>query len=427
MSIGSRLRWMAAGAAALLLAELLIVLAAWEGVGTRPPAPPEQAGIPFPWGAFDMDELPTDAESDLEASLLESFDREPETEFDADGDGVRTYPLLALSGGGANGAFGAGFLCGWTKAGTRPDFKVVTGVSTGALQSTLAFLGPTYDDTLRKIYSYATEQIYKPRGVLSNLFNDAVNDTAPLAELIARHITAEVLEAVAEKHGRGHRLYVGTTNMDTREFVIWDMGKIAASGRPDALELYRKVLLASSSIPVLFPPVYIKVQMDGREYHEMHSDGGISAQVFLRGFLLDFDDAFDHRRLKAEKAQVTLYVVQNGNLAYGEFRETLRPHKLAIATAAIDSLIRITISASLYRMYVLANRYGIEFNLAYLPTEVMHQLDPLDFDPEGMRRLFDAGYRMAATGYQWHSHPPGLDADEFFSEHAADEAAEEDE
>ncbi len=427
MRIGSRLRWMVAGAAGLLLVELLIVLAARVDVGTRPPAPPEQAGVPLPWGAIDMDAVPTDAESDLEASLIESFDLEPATEFDADGDGVRTYPLLALSGGGSNGAFGAGFLCGWTKTGTRPDFKVVTGVSTGALQSTLVFLGPEYDKTLQKVYSYPTEEIYKPRGVLSNLFNDAVNDSAPLAVVIARHVTAEVLEAVAEKHRRGHRLYTGTTNMDTREFVIWDMGKIAASGRPDALELYRKILLASSSVPVLFPPVYFKVQMDGREYQEMHGDGGISAQVFLRGFLLDFDDALDHRRLKSEKAQVILYVVQNGNLVSGESRETLRPHKLAIATVAIESLIRIAIRASLYRMYVLANRYDIEFNLAYLPTETMYQLDSLDFNPEGMRRLFDAGYQLAATGYQWHSHPPGLDADEYFSEQGVDQAAEENE
>jgi hypothetical protein len=426
MSMSGRLRWLAAGALLVFVIELIIVLAARVDVSTRPPAPPEQAGLPFPWGAEEVDAAQAAPDAEFERSLEESFAQESAAEFDADGDGVRTYPILALSGGGANGAFGAGFLCGWSAAGTRPDFKVVTGVSTGSLQATLAFVGSQYDAQLAAIYQHPTPEIYRSRGVLAGLFNDAINDMSPLADLIAHYATPEVLAAIAEKHRRGYRLYVGTTNMDTQEFVIWDMGRIAASDRPDAAERFRSVLLASCSVPVMFPPVYFKLEHAGNTYHEMHVDGSTYAQVFLRGFLLDLDDALEDVGITSDNARIILYVIKNGNLAPGEFRQTVAPRTVSIATATIEGLFRLAMEAALYRMYVLAHRYGIEFNLAFLPLEVGRELDPVDFAPEGTRRLFDAGYGLASDGYAWHRHPPGLDPDELYTETGAP-AAEGDE
>lgn len=413
MNRHKRLIWMAVGGALVIGVQVLIVGLARIDVATRPAAPPETAKVPYPWGAIDLSEVQAESEVSFEASLEESMRQESADEFDADEDGVRTYPILALSGGGSNGAFGTGFLSGWSASGTRPEFKIVTGVSTGSLQATFAFLGSEYDDELRQIYSFPTERIHKPGGLFAPLFNDAIKDTAPLAELIRTYASKEVIEAVAEKHRRGYRLYVGTTNMDAGEFVIWDMGKIAASGRPDAVALYRNVLLASSAVPVLFPPVYFKVDMPGNELYEMHVDGSAYAQVFFRGFLLEFDDAMDNMGLSPASARVVLYVIRNGNLEKKDYRKTVAPRTISIATATIESLFKITITAGLYRMYVLANRYGIDFNLAYLPADIPES-DPVDFDQKGMKRSYDAGFRLASEGYEWHKHLPGLDPDERF-------------
>jgi predicted acylesterase/phospholipase RssA len=417
MSAWRKVGWLGLGAAAVLVAEVLLVLLLRIDTASRPPAPPEDGNVPFPFGALDPDALPTNADAGLQRSLAESFGQEQPGTFDPDRDGVREYALLALSGGGSNGAFGAGLLCGWSKAGTRPDFKVVTGVSTGALQATFALLGRDYDRQLRDVYvNCTTEDIYQMRGMLAGLLNDAIADTAPLAELIARHVDPELLEAVAERHRTGHRLFVGTTNMDTREFVIWDMGAIASSGRPDAVEQYRKVLLASCSVPVLMPPVYFKVGDGPEARYEMHVDGGANAQVFFRGFMLDFDDAFAEFGLSGPPAETRLFVIRNGKLVVDRPRENLPPRALALATATINHHFTITLDAALYRMYVLAHRYDMDFNLAQIPPDSPLELDSMVFDPEGMRALFELGYELALSGYDWQKHPSGLDPDERYDE-----------
>ena len=258
---------------------------------TRPPVPPAGSEITFPWGAMHVDQDQDELESDLEKSFAKSITDESGAEFDVDRDGVKNYSILVLSGGGAAGAFGAGFLSGWSKHGDRPKFKIVTGVSTGSLQATFAFLGSDYDEMLTQVFTqYGTANIYTERGVLGALLGDSAWDSEPLRNLIEQYITSDVLEAVAERHARGYRLFVGTSNMDTGEFIIWDMGAIASSNRADKLEHYRQILLASCSIPILFSPVYFPVEIEGEKYWEMHMDGGAQAQLFLRGFMLDFED-----------------------------------------------------------------------------------------------------------------------------------------
>jgi hypothetical protein len=190
--------------------------------------------------------------------------------------------FLAISGGGDNGAFGAGLLNGWTKAGTRPEFKLVTGVSTGALIAPFAFLGPEYDKVLEEVYTtIAPEDVASPRSVIAAIGNDGMADNRPLWALISKHVDERLLAAIAAEHEKGRILLVATTDLDARQPVIWNMGNIAASGSSGALELFRSILLASAAIPGAFPPSMVTVEVDGKPYQEMHVDGGASAQVFL--------------------------------------------------------------------------------------------------------------------------------------------------
>jgi len=170
------------------------------------------------------------------------------------------HSVLALSAGGSDGAFGAGVIAGWTASGTRPNFDVVTGVSTGALLSVLAFLGPQYDDLARELYTTQTnDQIFKSRG-LNGLFSDSLYDNTPLKVQIEKHITADLLAQVAAEYKKGRRLYVATTNLDAGQLVIWDMGEIAMGGRSNPVQHFQKVLRASAAVPGFFQPVYIKPQ-----------------------------------------------------------------------------------------------------------------------------------------------------------------------
>ncbi len=397
----------------VLLAIALVIGASWLTVSSmrasRPPAPPSGSPIVYSWGAMHLDALHAEPDSDLERTIKASFESEPQGEFDPDKDGKREYAILVLSGGGSAGAFGAGFLTGWSKAGTRPDFKIVTGVSTGSLQSTFAYLGPEYDAQLTEVYTrYSTEEIYTKRSLLGAVLGESAWDTAPLKELIARYITSDVLNAVAAKHVTGHRLFIGTVNMDTDEFIIWDMGAIASSNRPDKLERYRNVLLASSSIPVLFPPVYFDVEIDGQHFYEMHVDGGAQSQLFLRGFMLDCEETFEEDP-RLTDAEISLYLIRNGTTNESIRREVTQPSSLSIASATINQLFDLSTDSSVFRVYVLATRHGIDFNLAAIPDDAFPDYDPIVFDKTSMRKLYDFAYRQASDGYQWAKVPPRLD------------------
>lgn len=396
----------------VVLAALLVGLVMTFRV-RRPPAPPAGAKVSLPWGAVDLDEMGIDADVGLQASIAESLRSETPQEFDRDNDGIREYAVLALSGGGSNGAFGAGLLCAWTKAGDRPEFKVVTGISTGSLQSVAAFLGADYDGMLRTIFTtYDTPQIYTKRSYLSLALGYSFYDTAPLRARIDEHITPEVVKAIAARHRRGYRLFVATSNMDTSELVIWDIGRIANSGRPDARAHICKILLASCSVPVAFPPVYFEVEADGKHCHEMHADGGLFASVFLRGFMLDLADAFEDAGIDGKKTEFSLYVIRNGVSIDKPERETVNPHMLSIAAASVRELSEVGTSASLFRVYALSKFYGVPFNIAAIPESYDGPTDMIVFDRAMMRRLFKFGYDRLLANECWATSLPGMDADE---------------
>jgi predicted acylesterase/phospholipase RssA len=338
----------------------------------------------------------------FQADLMTSVKQEAVGDFPLDEAGLPVYNSLALSGGGSSGAFGAGILNGWSKTGTRPDFKLVTGISTGALIAPFAFLGPDYDKVLKTVYTTMnTRDILEVLNIFKILFKgESFAVTTPLKKLIEKHFDADFLEAVAAAHNRGRRLYVGTTHMDAQTLVIWNMGAIANSGHPHALELFQKVVLASSSIPAAFPPVMIEVEVDGQLYDEMHTDGGTISQVFFNGGTHDMGLAAKAAgRTQRKGFAGTLYVIRNGKL-YPEPAQIER--KLAeISRRAISTMIKSAAFNDLLRIQVATKAANQKFRYVAIPEHYEEKSDE-PFDPQEMQRLFDLGYEtgLSASGWQ---------------------------
>jgi hypothetical protein len=277
----------------------------------------------------------------------------------------REHTYLAISGGGPQGAYGAGLLCGWTEAGDRPEFTVVTGISTGALIAPFAFLGPDYDDVLERFYTTTTtEDVISKRSKLKTITGDAAAGTEPLQALIAEVFTQEVMDAVAAEERKGRHLVVATTNLDANRPVHWNIGAIAASGDPRALELIRQILLASASIPIAFPPVLIEVEVDGAVYDELHVDGGAAAQVFTYPAGLDMEKVLEKLDVPG---MPDLYIIRNSILdpKYEEVMNKIVP----IAGRTVTSMIRTQGVGNLFEIYLMARRDGLDFHLAYIPDD----------------------------------------------------------
>jgi len=325
-----------------------------------------------------------------------------EAELAASFSGIRNRPhtYLALSGGGADGAYGAGVLVGWTEQGTRPEFTIVTGISTGALIAPFAFLGPKHDSTLRKLYTgLSTSDLVQRRGLLDIVANDAATSSRPLRRLIETYIDDAIIAELAAQYRAGRSLLIGTTNLDVARPVTWNITRIAASGSPQAPRLIHDVILASASIPGVFPPVMVEVEADGRRYDEMHVDGGVTAQVFVYPMGLDW------RAVQSKLGVVgrpTLYVIHNNR---GELQwEPVRRRIVPIMLRSIDSLIRTQGIGDLAQIYLLTQRDGLDFKLAYIPaTFTDHPTEK--FDPVYMRNLFELGLERARSGYPWTTGP----------------------
>ena len=316
------------------------------------------------------------------------------------------HNYLAISGGGQRGAFGAGLLCGWTEAGTRPEFTMVTGVSTGALIAPFAFLGPEYDYIIKEIYtSYSTTDIVQPRSSLKTLFGDAATDSTPLREKLVKYIDEDVMAAIAVEYKKGRVLDIVTTNLDAARPVAWNIGRIASSGSPDALALIHDVMLASASIPAAFPPVMFDVEADGQRYDEMHVDGGATSVVYLYPIGLDWGKLAEKLEVKGKP---NVYVLRNG--VWRKHWESVDRSTIPIALRSMDSLMGSAVLGDAYRIYLATQRDGIEYHLAYIP-ESFDEESSEPFDKEYMTKLFNLGRQMAIDGYQWKKVPPGYDID----------------
>lgn len=341
----------------------------------------------------------------MQESLLVSAKQEAPGDFPAGPGGVKVYPILAISGGGANGAYGAGLLKGWSEEGSRPVFKVVTGVSTGAIIAPLAFLGKEYDPELEKVYTtMATKDVMANKLPLMSLFGDSFASNAPLARTIAKMADKKLLARIAVEHKRGRRLLVGTANLDAERFVIWDMGAIAVRGD---VELFRKVILASAAIPVIFPPSVFHVEADGKSYDELHADGGTLTQVFVTYKLLEgMEGAAKSLGIDPSKIKGKLYIIRNGYMS--PTYEKVKANLASLAQRSFDMLIDSQGVGDAYRIYVFTKERGNDYNLAFIPPDFKGDSKEM-FDPEMMRRLFNRGYEDAVHGYKWHKVPPGVD------------------
>jgi predicted acylesterase/phospholipase RssA len=240
--------------------------------------------------------------------------------------------------------------------------------------------------------------IAEKRSILSVLYGDAMADNAPLRNLVKKYVTQDVLDRIAAEHEKGRILLIATTNLDVRRPVIWNVTEIAATRLPGALDLIQKILIASAAIPGTFPPVMIDVEAGGKTYQEMHVDGGTAAQVFVYPAAIRLQELARRER--------RLYVIRNARLD-PEWAQVDR-RTLPIALRAITTLIQNQGLGDLYRIYAIAERDHVDYNLAFIPPtfDIPHTSE---FDTTYMRALFAVGYRMSAEGRDWwYKRPPVL-------------------
>ena len=385
----------------------VLVLSACASEPPRNPVPHELADraevVDMPgirvWG----DEV-SDA---LHKDLVHSIQNEKPGLFPRGPDGAFQYSALSLSGGGDHGAFGAGFLKGWTESGSRPIFKIVSGISTGALIAPFAMLGKEYDDALQAAYTtVSAADVYKTQSLLGAYWRESLADNHPLENLVHNFVNDEMINAIAQAHRNGQRLFIGTTNLDAQRPVIWNMGIIANSPDPDAYDLFRKVLVASASIPVLFPPVYVDVESNGAVYEEMHVDGGTVGQMFFLGAAIgwrkvlseasDIDDPLDRS---------VLFLIVDGEV--DPEAQYVRRRLVPITNRTISTLVKVSAWSALYRMYLHAEQDGYSFQYVGLPDDYESQ-STQPYDQAEMKRMFDIGFEMGRTGEGWRSTPPGF-------------------
>jgi len=393
---------------ALIHAALIAVVVGLAGCGTLPrnAVPAELTGavtlVPDLPGARAAAGLP---DATMQQDLVRSFEQESATEFPAGPDGVVDYAHLALSGGGANGAFGAGFLVGWSKTGKRPPFKIVTGVSTGALMAPFVFAGPDLDATLTEFYTRTSSaNIFRMLRIIPQLLGgESFADSRPLELMIERHVDAELLRRVAAAHEAGRRLYIATVDLDSQRLWVWNMGLIAASGRPEAARLFQQIMLASASVPIAFPPVLFQVESGGRRFDEMHVDGGVGARVFFSGGVFSFAAARAGAGRGAGREEI--YIIHNGQLLSSP-RATPRSLR-GIGLRTFETAGKSAVIGDLFRIYAVALRDRAGYNWITIPEDVELWGSEL-FDPVKMGELFELGQRSAQAAAPWVTEPPGL-------------------
>jgi hypothetical protein len=341
---------------------------------------------------------------EVQATLQKGINRQRQETGSND---LPTSHLLALSGGGSYGAFGAGILCGWTTRGDRPEFSIVTGISTGALTAPFAFAGPEHDAELRRVYTtLSTSDLLFFRGMFRAILDESAFDTKPMRRMLEDLIDQDMLRDIAAEYAKGRLLMVGTTNLDADRGVVWNMGliaKLSTEGHPDARRLFHDVLMASAAIPGAFPPVMLDVTANGTRFQEMHVDGGAKTQVFLYPPSLEL---MAESRARGIDRKRVAYIIRNGR--HNPIWESVSRRTASVARRAVSTLINTQGTGDLFRIYLVSRRDKVEFNMAYIPDTFAYTSQDL-FDPVFMTKLFNLGYEAASqpAGYPWSKSPPG--------------------
>jgi len=359
------------------------------GCKGRPPAPPSDLEVGPPWGVVQA------------ADVADLYTRKGGTPpaIERTADGQRRWPILLLAGTGSRTVFAAGLLSGWSASGERPRFQVVTGVGPGATMATFAFLGPAYDEVSRAMSVVETRDVYRRLGLITELNEGASFSPKPLRNRLEERIDDEVLAAVAAAHADGRRLYVGTTNLDTNEFVIWDMGAIASSDHPDRRERYIDVLMASMSPPPTYPPVYIEVDAvneKGKPFAHAHVDGGVKQPAFMRSFMLP------PRSDDLSEIQIEIYMILGDQVSgRSAYAMPVKQNLSQLTQANVLALRETATQASLYRINAQAARRGLKVRFVAIPGAVESLPQPGIFEPDKLQALFDAGYDIGASDETW--------------------------
>jgi len=372
----------------------ILITAALTGCSTyRPPLPEEHEALGVIPGLEDVRFWGDIALYDSKALTYEIREQIMATDPE---ELHRPQHVLAISGGGQNGAFGAGLLNGWTAKGDRPSFRMVTGISTGSIIAPFAFLGADYDLPMKEMYSkYPTKEVLN-KSVLSGLFGGAaVTDSKPLLGLIAKYLDEDAIERIAIEHNKGRRLYVGTTNMDALRPVIWDLGAIAVSDHPNRADIIHRVILASASIPGVFPPVYFDVEKNGVQYNELHQDGGVGNQIFI-------SPASHNPRVEFDMVGFTgpcsIYMIRN-SVTRTDW-ELVKPTALSLAGASIGGLTRNQGNANQYVIYLQAKNDDMACYSARIPSDFSATATEA-FDTAYMTELYALAYDKAIKDEIW--------------------------
>ncbi|MFA5338532.1 MAG: patatin-like phospholipase family protein [Candidatus Omnitrophota bacterium] len=344
----------------------------------------------------------------MRKSLADSFKEEGKSDYMVDG--IKTYPALIIGGGVSNSAYGIGLLRGWSKEGSRPVFKIVTGYSSGSLLAIAVFSGKESEDQLADLFtSISTKDVVKQKGIFSILFGNSVNSSSLFSKKIDDMVNEDLMAKIAKEHAKGRRLYVGTSDLDAQEFVIWDMGALASKGGPDSVKVFRKIILASCSYPAMLPPVYFQVEAGGRRYDEMHADGGVIGGVFYIYPLLEgAGSAARSSGIDPKGFRTRLYIL---NCCYmSPHSKQVEDNLTAITSRLIETATASKMGGDTYNLYSFAKEKGWDYNLAYIPEDFKPNQQEM-FDKQEMKRLFERGYDDAIEGYKWHKAPPGLVAE----------------
>ena len=365
----------------------------------RPPALPYSESERLPWGALDLNIESDYSEYTIRHSMGEALEKKLE-EYNSSNSTI-PFNMLTLSGGGAGGAYGAGILSGWKAHGDLPQFDIVTGISTGSIMASFAFLGGDSIDRLKHIFTtLKTEHLYTS-SLLSWFSKASINDPTPLKKQLIEGIDEEFLTRIAAEHKKGRRLYMGTTNLDTGQLVVWDMGAIAASNRPDKAQRYRDIIYASSAMPILFPPQFIDVEVDEHIYYQMHVDGGLYSNVFMIGLFVNWGKVLELNTKEISSFKPNLYVIANRKYRQ---RHAYSPVPLE-SDEVIGSLLLVAtdllFDRTLYRLYESVKKRNIKFHMATIPNESNLIESAMDFIPEEMQALFDLAYQQAVSSYPW--------------------------
>lgn len=380
----------------LLLVSLSLL---FFGCATRPPALPASHANDLSWGAIDLD-VNSNEKYSIKNSLGSILVKKAEKYSDVNGS--VPFDVLTLTGGGSRGAFGTGLLVGWTKKGDIPKFDIITGISTGAVMAPFIFLG---DEELKKVEHFYTktntEEVFTNTWL--NFFGDGyIMNAKPLKKLFEETFNKDFLDKVAKEYKNGRRLYIGTTNIDTGQLTVWDMGAIASSDRSDKYQKFCDIVYASTALPIYLPPQYMKVDVNGKDYYQMHVDGGIYSQVFMIGLLVNWNEVLDFKESANRNFDVTLYTVANRKYRQRDVYKPVEQSPMAIIEAYVLTEMDLLFDRSVYRLYSSCKKKGFKFKIASVPEKMQDIIiTPTEFKPDEMIELFNVGYNLGLNATPW--------------------------